>query len=308
MKPAKLDVWTILYNQHGLISYDTCPPELFGVMRRMAAAGELGSVLPGIFAPTDRVDDPFIRMRAATLRDPDVVFTDLTAAHLLWQAPSPASISAIGRLSGDRPGYAFSTRFVDPQWVVGSRGFRCTHPALTAVDLIPREGGRYVDRFLRDARTEGATALRMMWQAFHAHPHRPGNVVRQQILSDSRDRPWSEAERLAHQQLREAGIEGWKTNYAAMASSGRLMFLDVAIPRLKIALEIDGYGSHSSPEAFHTDRIRQNDLMVDGWLVLRVTWSMLENRSWLHWLETAISARDWPWVPAHKAKRARDAR
>ncbi|WP_425310267.1 hypothetical protein AADG42_16490 [Ammonicoccus fulvus] len=297
-----MDVWNILHQQQGVISYNSCPHELFGVLRRMAQAGDLASVLPGIFAPADQVAEPLTRMRAAALRDPNVVFTDLTAAHLLWDVPIQGPISASGRLSSNRPRFRFSERAVDPAWVIERGGFRCTNHALTAVDLIPTEGGTYVDRVLRDAFSEGALALEQMWAAFEAHPHRPGNIARTQILSDSRDRPWSEAERRVHRQLREAHIEGWKTNYEVVATSGRRMFIDVALPELEIALEVDGFGAHSAPDVFHTDRARQNDLVVDLWTVLRVTWDMIESESWLHWLETAISAREWPWQPAHKAK------
>ncbi len=244
-------------------------------------------------------------MRAAVLRDPGVVFTGMTAAHLLWQVPINGPIHATGRLSSNRPLFRFSEGKIDPDWVTDRSGFRCTNPALTAVDLIPTQGARYVDRVLRDSFERGAESLGQMWKALEAHPHRPGNASRFRILADSRDLPWSEAERRAHQQLRDAGIEGWQTNYEVIASSGRQMFLDIAFPQLRIVVEVDGFGSHSEPIAFHRDRARQNDLVVDGWTVLRVTWPMIEEDAWLHWLKSAISAAERPWALAHKGKRSR---
>jgi len=49
--------------------------------------------------------------------------------------------------------------------------------------------------------------------------------------------------------------------------------VDAAYPTLKLAIEVDGYEFHSSPEAFQHDRTRQNHLVALGWTVLRFTWA-----------------------------------
>ena len=54
--------------------------------------------------------------------------------------------------------------------------------------------------------------------------------------------------------------------------------VDFAYPELMIAIEVDGYGSHSSPFAFQSDRHRQNQLVGRGWLVLRFTWADVVKR------------------------------
>jgi very-short-patch-repair endonuclease len=48
--------------------------------------------------------------------------------------------------------------------------------------------------------------------------------------------------------------------------------VDFAYPDLRIALEVDGLESHSSPRALQADLHRQNALVVLGWTVLRFTW------------------------------------
>jgi very-short-patch-repair endonuclease len=48
---------------------------------------------------------------------------------------------------------------------------------------------------------------------------------------------------------------------------------DAAYPPLKLAIEIDGFAHHSSPDAFQSDRTRQNRLVALGWTVLRFTWT-----------------------------------
>jgi hypothetical protein len=54
--------------------------------------------------------------------------------------------------------------------------------------------------------------------------------------------------------------------------------LDFCYPDRKIAIEIDGYEAHSSRSAFEDDRVRGNDLEVEGWLVLHFTWHQIVHR------------------------------
>jgi len=48
--------------------------------------------------------------------------------------------------------------------------------------------------------------------------------------------------------------------------------VDFAYPDACVAIEVDGYESHSSVGAFRHDRARQNELVAAGWTVLRFTW------------------------------------
>jgi very-short-patch-repair endonuclease len=48
----------------------------------------------------------------------------------------------------------------------------------------------------------------------------------------------------------------------------------------KVALEGDGFGVHRLKDAFESDRTRQNELVLAGWLVLRFTWQMICKRPW----------------------------
>ena len=54
--------------------------------------------------------------------------------------------------------------------------------------------------------------------------------------------------------------------------------IDFAYVELRIAIEVDGYGPHSSRAAFQSDRERQNVLVGLGWTVLRFTWADVVKR------------------------------
>jgi very-short-patch-repair endonuclease len=47
--------------------------------------------------------------------------------------------------------------------------------------------------------------------------------------------------------------------------------IDLAYPEFKVAIEVDAWDAHRSRTAFDRDRVRENDLVVAGWRVLRFT-------------------------------------
>jgi len=53
-------------------------------------------------------------------------------------------------------------------------------------------------------------------------------------------------------------------------------FADVAFPEQRIAIEVDGRRHHA--DRFEEDRLRQNEIVLRGWRVLRFTWKMLTER------------------------------
>ena len=95
-------------------------------------------------------------------------------------------------------------------------------------------------------------------------------------MRNSSNAPWSAAERELHRILREAGIDGWFGNWA-LRLGGRLWVLDVAVPRLRFAIEVNGFELHGSRQAFLADHEKLATLQEAGWLVLSVTWPMLQD-------------------------------
>ena len=104
-----------------------------------------------------------------------------------------------------------------------------------------------------------------------------GNPTKRYLLLDSRDEPWSAAERKFHRLLRDAGITGWKANRPVVLDDFTC-YVDVIFREIKLIIEIDGRLFHTGADIFETDRSRQNQLVLDGWCVLRFTWTMIEER------------------------------
>ena len=53
---------------------------------------------------------------------------------------------------------------------------------------------------------------------------------------------------------------------------------DILFALHRLIIEVDGFETHSSAEAFVNDRRRQNALVNAGYRVLRVTWQDLKFR------------------------------
>jgi len=207
--------------------------------------------------------------------DPDAVLVGAIAAQVSFWPDLHVNMvdCAVRHNRAPQRGYRFTRRTIPPELVANRFGLRYTTPALTALDLCAAIGGDGIDQALR-AR---ATTLAQLHRAMELTAARVGNRVKRQLLLDSRAEPWSKAERLFHGLLREAGITGWRANRPVVLADSTY-YVDVVFRELKLAIEIDGRLYHTGAEAFETDRWRQNILVLNGWCVLRFTWTMIEER------------------------------
>jgi very-short-patch-repair endonuclease len=248
--------------------------QLRGSLARAAERGQLAAVLPGVFVASSNQRDPITRIKALARYDPDIIFTGQAAARMsFWPELRLQQVSAAARHSRqNQRGYLFTRRAIPLDLVSERRGVRYTNASLTALDLSNSNNADAIDTALR---TRAAT-LESLHHALRLTPHRRGNTDTRRVLLDSRDAPWSRAEREGHRLLRAAKVTGWRTNYPFL-DLGHLYYLDIAFPSIKLAVEIDGRFHEDDPGVFEADRWRQNALVLNGWRVLRFTWPMLRD-------------------------------
>jgi very-short-patch-repair endonuclease len=256
--------------------------EVSGSLDRMLRKGVLTTLLPGIYCVASMQGDIDTRLRAAQLwAGPDAVLTGHSAARVTyWPGSSPAVVTLALPTQAKRshPGFAVEVRRI-PSWLMCRRGgLTVTAPALTAVDLAGgADGGDAIDRVLRSQ----AASLEEMWDALRAQPDRVHNRERAALLWDSRDRPWSEAERLQHRLLRSSGLVGWKTNRCVHTASDDY-WVDVLFAREQLIVEVDGWEVHGQRQTFEDDRRRRNHLVLAGYRVLNFTWRQLvDDPAWV---------------------------
>ena len=244
-------------------------PELEAAARWAMRQRRLVRIFPRVYVPTELIADTRVRAAALCAADPAAVITGRTAAALTWApALSGGDIEAVSQLR-PKPGYRFVRRTIHPELVIRCEGSNVLCPAASAVELVTDLGGRIIDEALRAGIT-----LEALWQALELAPGRRGNAMRRRLLRDSRDQPWSEAERLAHELLRAALIHGWRANVLVGLPAGSA-YLDIAFERLLLAFEIDGFEFHGSRQRFTLDRERDAQLALRGWRVIRVPATMV---------------------------------
>lgn len=263
--------------------------DLSGHIDRMVRTGRLTALLPGVYCTAPDATNPLVRLRAAALwGGPDAVLTGHAAAKLTFWPSSPLdqiTLALPTQAKRSQAGFDVQLRRVPDRWISQHGRLRVTCASLTAVDLAAGpNGGDVIDRVLRT----GQGSLDDMWAALSDHPRRHGNKQRAELLRDSRNEPWSEAERLQHRLLRRAGIGGWGTNrWVPVGDPGYVV--DVLFEWERLVLEIDGWETHGTREAFESDRRRRNHLVLAGYRVLNFTWRQLVDQpEWI--LECVHSA------------------
>lgn len=242
-------------------------------IQRATQGGRLRRLLPGVYVDAGRAGELVTRAAAVARWDPSAVICGRAAAALTyWPTIRVGAIEVASPVRHARqPGFAFVERRIPPELVQGG-SIRTTVPSLTAVELASSAFTDPIDVALR----QRAVTLASMRDAIDLTPHRRGHADRRRVLLDSRDEPWSAAERLAHRIYRRAGITGWVTNHKVAIADVGTYYLDIAFRRHRVVSEIDGRLHETDVDVFETDRTRQNALVLQGWLVLRFTWAMLD--------------------------------
>ncbi len=206
------------------------------------------------------------RILAVSLADPDAVICGEAArAVQLRSASALTQLEAASWRLRDRSWLRVTRRRIPPELIVREGVVALTSPALTAIDLAEASEGASLDEALRSG-----VPLARLREALDLTPRRRGNAQARRLLADSRDLPWSPAERRAHVVLRHAGITCWVANRPVRDRGGTLIgYVDLAVAQVKVAIEIDGDAWHLSPADVLRDRLRDQRLVENGWTVVR---------------------------------------
>jgi very-short-patch-repair endonuclease len=261
-------------------------PDLDDAITRAHRSGELVRILPGAYLATALSNSLPHRLLTLARYDPSAIITGTAAAaRTWWPETSPTRIVAY-RSGHCRPVPGFCWDQGNPPDGFSFRfgGLLLAAPALQVLDLIPELGATALDEALR-RRAVSVSGLR---HALAATPGRSGNRLRSRLIHDSRDEPWSPAERDFHEVLRRGKIRGWRSNHRVHVGD-RTYYLDVGLPWLRLAFEIDGFEFHSARAAFERDRLRDAQLAGAGWQVIRI--SAVQVPDCLPLITRAIAAR-----------------
>lgn len=237
-------------------------------IQRRVSSGHWRRCYRSVYFADDRPFTDAARIRAAVWGYGEhAVGSGLTAAwwHRLTRfAPEVVEMTIPRDSNGRRrPGCRPRRRDLDHRDIVEVRGLRTTNLSLTVVEAAARRGGGK----LLDAALQSRIDLGSLWQAHLRNKGRHGSPRARLLLQAADHGARSQAERLLHKLLRDAGLTGWRANHRVGGYR-----VDVGFPAARVAIEVDGFAFHSGADAFQVDRVRQNDIVLLGWQVLRFTW------------------------------------
>lgn len=231
-----------------------------GITRRMRS-GSMIRLLPGIYS--DPEPSYYDLCLATTLWREDAVLSHLSAAwlwDLLDTEPTVVhvTLSRDSRING--PGWLkVHRRSVSPE---EHRGFLVVSAVQCFVDVAAAMQGLPLEQFF-----DRCISSRVSWRDVTDHCESAKGMtgmreVRRQ-LEKCCPGTWSEPERLVARAVLARGIR-MEINMAL----GRYI-VDLACRPARVIVEIDGRQFHIDPRTFDNDRVRQNTMVLDGWLVLR---------------------------------------
>ncbi len=206
---------------------------------------------PGVYFVDDRPFTDDARIRAAVWSyGAKAAASGLAAAWWLGLtrfAPNLVEVTVPRDSNGRcRDGTKLRRRDLKPVDVVERRGLRVTELGLTVVEASVRPGG---DARLMDSALQHRVDLRGLWHAHLRNKGRYGSPAARRLLQAADDGARSEAERLLIRLLRAAKITGWRANYPLAGYR-----IDVAFPKQKIAIEVDGFAFAAPERAAKTCR------------------------------------------------------
>jgi hypothetical protein len=236
-----------------------------GAIDHWVKTGRLHVWYRGVYAVGHRALKREGRWMAAVLAvGPDAALSHRSAGALSGVRPSArrAIEVTVGRKVRGPAGVEVHHARLEPDEVTTIDGIPVTTAARTLVDLaavLPPDQ-------LRNA-VKQAQILRLPYPDLERYRGRRGiqNLPRQDLPPTR-----SELEDRFQAFLDAHGLPPALVNSALNEKEP-----DIRWPQAKLIVELDGFDTHGTREAFETDRARDRALLVTGWRTIRVTWRQL---------------------------------
>ena len=256
-----------------------------GAQQQDRRAGRMRVVRRGVVAVNGAPTTWLQAVRAVLLSSgEEVAASHATALQLLGGRRLPTDwievISPMARqvrLDGVR---AHRSGIIEADDVVKVLGMRCTSALRTVIDLsgvLPwKQLGEVVDDFVRRKLLD-LEELRSRVNRLRAAPGRKVKVLRAVLASriPGFDPGESQLEARIMMVLIESGLPLPDQQHKVELGPHRYR-LDFAWPDRRLYLEGNGFGWHSLSSDLDRDARRQNELVLDGWCPIEITWRMTD--------------------------------
>jgi predicted transcriptional regulator of viral defense system len=273
--------------QHGVVSLSQLVAlgmSRSGVQSRVDR-GRLHRVHQGVYSVGHSLLSIEGRYMAAVLAcGPGAALSHRAAAdHLGIRNTSRARIdvTAPGARGRSRRGIdAHESASLAPDDVAVTRDIPCTTVARTLLDLAEVVDRRAVERAIERAEQLRLFDLRAVERALDRANGRTGASVVRRLLARADWRPTLTREELEERFValcRGAGVPQPEVNAWLPLGSGEGMEVDFLWRAERLIAETDGWETHGTRRAFERDRLRDQELALAGFRVVRFTWRQVED-------------------------------
>jgi hypothetical protein len=273
--------------QHGLITTGQAHTALGrGRKARWITERRLSVVQPGVYRVTGAPQTWHQALAAAQLTSSGAI-SHRSAAEL-WGLIQPAGYIEVSVPPSRYPRVlppAILHRVADLhlELTVDRQGLKVTDPVRTVIDLglvLPKWA--VSDALSRGITTRllGVADVERLRDAL-GRQGRNGTGVMRQVLEERLLMGGTEEsllEKRFNDLVRRHDVPAPVTQYELWHAGRFVARIDAAYPERKLAIEVDGFSAHTSPDTFQRDRTRQNRLVALGWTVLRFTWADVVQR------------------------------
>lgn len=282
---------------HGLITRENA--RRLGMSDRQiahrVAQGRWSRLSPQVFAVAGSANTPRRTLQGAVWQTGGSA-SHFSAGWLLGLSDSPPSRPQVStRPSGGRNPKGITihqSRDLCRSHLTRVNGIRTTDATRTILDLAGQVSAGDLqllfDRAVRLRLTHGDRLTDYFLQV--SRPGRPGAAALRRFLNNlSKDLSLAESdlETRLILILRKARLPEPILQFRVLAS-GHQYRIDLCYPDHRLAIEGDGFSFHGGREAFESDRVRQNNLVLAGWRVLRFTWRQICHQP--EWVASQVRA------------------
>ncbi|MBW3664188.1 MAG: endonuclease domain-containing protein [Actinobacteria bacterium] len=261
---------------------DSCGLDRSTLNRRVAKEG-WARPFPGVIRSPGVPDDARTRTRAALLAvGGDAALAGETALWWWGVIDKPPPFVTIivpwGRRGRKLPGVrVIRSRVLEAFDVEEVDGVRVTTVQRAFLDLAGRLPKRRLRALLIDARQRRKVELSDVAQRAMQVLRVPGRnrLIRlcAELAPENADSILTDA---VFRGLIDAGLAP-DTVPVEVPVAGRVLHPDITFAARRLAIECDGYGSHSERSQLELDNRKTNAYQLSGWTVLRIDWDRFEN-------------------------------
>ena len=243
------------------------------------ARGALIRVFRGVYAVGRLPTNPIERAHGALLACGERSVLSHGSAASLWEIWRDWRYPLELTVAGDRrpPGLrVHHSRTLTQADVTSERGLRVTTPARTILDIAPRLTDRRLVRMINDLRLRGLLTPEALGSLTDRCPARPGARRIRAIIG------------IPH---REPTRSGFEDDWIPFAARYRLPEhemnvhvgghrVDVLFTPERLIVELDGWETHGTKQAFKADRERDADILArTGIPTIRITHDAFQSRA-----------------------------